>query len=209
VRKFNRVEAPAGWAASEAKWNQQWVTLLQGNPRATFSWYRSGGQSARDVALPALKEQTLAHCSFCDGFPVEGISRETIEHFRPKCEGKFPERAYSWENLYYCCDQCQSCKGEGWDEGLLAADADDYTFERFFEFDFTTGEMRPSTNATEGDRQRATITLQMYGLDSPSRRRRRCLELRKWTRTKAKGRVLDEFAYRDYLAPVPGSSKGN
>jgi len=48
---------------------------------------------------------TQAHCAFCDG-QIGAESRETVEHFRPK--GLFPELAYAWDNLFPCCDLCQS-----------------------------------------------------------------------------------------------------
>jgi uncharacterized protein (TIGR02646 family) len=102
------------------------------------------------------------------------VSNETIEHLRPK--SKFPEHAYTWKNLYYCCDACQNAKREEWDEALLCADAEEYSFSRYFEFDFTTGGIKPNSLASEQDRLRAAITVKLYGLDSQSRRRNRLRE---------------------------------
>ena len=122
---------------------------------------------------------------------------DTIEHFCPK--SAFPHLAYTWDNLYYCCDRCQSHKGEKWDDGLIAPDAHDYNFGRYFEFDFTTGAIRPSTTASDAEKHRAEITISMYGLDTDKRRRFRRLELKKWSGSDPAGRHLDEFAYRNYL----------
>lgn len=201
MRKFDRIDPPPVWGENEARWNQQWVELLARNGRAQFVWYIFGGRSARDIALPTLKAQTSEHCSFCDGFPVENVSTDTVEHFRPKCHGRFPDRAYSWTNLYYCCCRCQSHKLEKWDDDLLAADDPEYAFHRFFEFDFTTGELRPSSVASDAEKRRATVTISTYGLDTQSRRRFRLIELRKWTRVPPEERHLQEFAYRDFLEP--------
>jgi uncharacterized protein (TIGR02646 family) len=201
VREFNRMNPPAVWAENEARWNGQWVELLARNRAASFSWYRHEGRTTHDIALPTLKAQTGEHCSFCDGFPIEGISLDTIEHFRPKCHGRFPERAYTWGNLYYCCSCCQKEKREKWDENLIAPDAPGHTFNRYFEFDFTTGELRASTNADDADRRRAQTTIDMYGLDTPKRRLLRKLALKKWTESDRHTRALDEHAYRDYLGP--------
>jgi uncharacterized protein (TIGR02646 family) len=208
VRKFDRADPPAAWVENEAKWNQQWVELLQRNAKAAFAWYSHEGSSARDIALPHLKRQTGEHCSFCDGFPVEGVSVDTIEHFRPKCASRFPQHAYTWSNLYYCCGCCQSEKGDQWDDGLLAPDDPEYTFQRYFEFDFTTGAIRPSTIASDADKRRAEVTISMYGLDTDSRRRFRRLELKKWLGAKTKERVLDESPYRDYLESARGVRRG-
>ncbi len=202
MRLFTRANPPLDWNANEEKWNRQWVDLVASNPKAGFAWYMHNGSTAREIALPVLKAQTRDHCSFCDGFPVGSVSNDTIEHFRPKCADRFPEHAYSWTNLYYCCDQCQSKKREQWDDDLLAPDAEGYTFERYFEFDFTTGEMRPSSSADQDDKRRAQITLKLYGLDSGERRRCRLYMMRLWTNTIPERRNLDEFAYRDYLSPA-------
>jgi len=202
VRKFSRVEAPAVWKDNEEKWNRQWVELLDRNVSASFTWYEAEGRSAREHALPFLKAQTSEHCSFCDGYPVSHVSVDTIEHFRPKCRGRFPDQAYSWGNLYFCCTRCQAHKGDCWVDDLLAPDDVEYSFQKYFEFDFTTGEMRPSSTATESEKARARETIRIYGLDSDERRRFRRESLRGWTRTKESERDLSAFAYRDYIDPI-------
>ncbi len=206
MKKFNRSAEPAICTEHSEAWNAQWVARLKANSGAVFSWYHIDKKSAREHMLPALRAQSLGHCSFCDAFPVEGVSNETIEHFRPK--SKFPEQAYSWANLYYCCDACQNAKREQWDDQLLHADAADYEFSRYFDFDFTTGAIRPNPLATEAEQQRAAVTVKLYGLDLPSRRRNRLDEARRYDRSKP-GELLDElWAYRDFLAPARAVETG-
>lgn len=188
--------------ANENKWNQQWVNLLAQNEHAAFSWYQTGKRTAREIALPSLKQQTESHCSFCDAFPVEDVSLETVEHFRPKCRDRFPEHAFTWSNLYYCCSGCQAHKGNKWDLSLLAFDDAEYRFSKYFEFDFTTGEIRPSSQADPALKQRAEVTIAIYGLDTPQRRRWRRLELKKWSHVPKDKRLLTEFAYRQFLEPT-------
>ena len=197
MRKFDRAGEPAICSENSAKWNAQWVARRNSDPKATFSWYRVDDKSARDHLLPALKEQSEGHCSFCDAFPVGGVSNETIEHFRPK--SKFPEHAYTWTNLYYCCDACQNAKREEWDEALLHADGPDYAFSRYFEFDFTTGGIKPNPLATEQDQQRAAITVRLYGLDSPARRRNRLDTAEVFAKCPPGEIPHHRWAYRDYL----------
>jgi uncharacterized protein (TIGR02646 family) len=198
MRRFNRAEEPAICTTHSARWNTQWVERRKTNPNAVFNWYQVEGISSRDHMMPRLREQTQQHCSFCDAFPVEGVSNETIEHFRP--QSRFPDRAYVWSNLYYCCDACQTTKREQWDDRLLHADAEDYQFSKYFEFDFTNGQIRPNPLASEPDQQRATVTLKLYGLDSPGRRRNRLDEARRFTKC-APGEIANElWAYRDFLA---------
>lgn len=197
MRKFSRAAEPAICTTHSAKWNAQWAALRIKNPKAAFSWYEFDGKSARDHMLPALRGQSKGHCSFCDAFPVEGVSNESIEHFRPK--GTFHDQAYTWTNLYYCCDACQSAKREQWDEQLLRADDVEYAFAHYFEFDFTTGAIQPNSRASDEDQQRAAVTVRLYGLDSPSRRRNRRDEARKFAKSKPNEIEVEAWAYRDFL----------
>jgi len=82
---------------------------------------------------------TADHCSYCDGFPMDrsGRTRKTIDHFQPK--ETFPEHAFTWSNLFACCDACQNVKGTRFLEDLLAPDKPDYRFERFFLFNYRSG----------------------------------------------------------------------
>jgi|GEM_PF-328212 len=208
MRKFQRAVEPDAIKEHCEKWNSQWSTLCANNPSAQFSWYSVDGRKANHYILGPLKAQTQAHCSFCDGFPIGGVSNDTIEHFRPKSKSHFPELAYSWSNLYYCCSSCQSAKTDQWDERLLKPDADSYTFEKYFEYDFTTGGMRPNPLAQPIDRKRAEVTIQLYQLNTRVRQRNRLLEARKFEKG-AKGMVgSDEWAYRDFVfGPQSGNGK--
>ncbi|MGL6076881.1 MAG: retron system putative HNH endonuclease [Fimbriiglobus sp.] len=198
MRKFQRASTPEVLVEHGARWTQQWLDLLAKNSKAKFAWYELNGQTARDLLLPFLELQTTGHCSFCDGI-VEGISRKTIEHFRPKNAKSFPALAYAWSNLYFCCDACQSFKLEEWDELLLNPDAEDYACSRYFEFDLTNGEMKPKSTASEADQERAKKTIELYGLDDQSRRRRRLLELRRQSRSMITTSEDELWAYHDFL----------
>lgn len=197
MRKFQRVLEPEVLQQHGKKWTTQWIQLCERNPNANFSWYQVDGRSAREHILPTLAEQTQLHCSFCDAFPVGGVSNETIEHFRPKSQ--FPEFAYRWSNLYYCCNACQSAKGERWDDLLLNPDEEQYSFARYFEFDFTTGEIKPNAVANDTDQRRAQTTINHYNLNSEDRQRNRKLELRKMRRSTDSENEHHLWAYRDFL----------
>lgn len=202
MRKQTRPEEPEVLRKHAAKWNDQWRKRREENPKAAFNWYAADKKSVRDWLLPILRQMTQSHCSFCDTFPLDDRSTEPVEHFKPKSDPRFYEEAYSWANLYYCCELCQSSKGEDWDDALLRPDAHDYLFVKYFTFDYTTGEMKPNDQVVEeGDRSRAETTIRLYGLDCEPRRRRRREELRKWQRSR--DRVLDEWAYRDFLEGGP------
>ena len=201
MRKATRPAMPVVLVENAERWNQQWAALRASNPSAKFQWYELEGRSARDWILDDLSNMTTGHCSFCDSYPLADRSSGggPVEHFRPKYRPEFHFLAYEWTNLYYCCHQCQSNKGDQWDDLLLAPDHAGYDFQRYFAFDFTTGEILASPAASTDDRLRAEVTIRVYGLDSPERRRMRQLEARK--RIGSSETDLDVWAYRDFLEP--------
>ena len=194
MRKQIRPAEPAILIEHGTRWTQQWIELRKRNPAAQFSWYVVNGEPANVLLMPFLRDMTQEHCAFCDAFPFSDRSPETIEHFRPK--SLFPEVAYHWVNLYYCCARCQGEKGGQWDDRLLSPDAPDYSFERYFFFEFTTGALRPNPQATKEDQDRARETIRIYNLDEPKRKARK-LVMRDWRNDPAKN--IDEFGYRDCL----------
>lgn len=198
MRKQTRPTEPEVLKRNSAKWNSQWSDLKSKNSKAPFIWYQHQGKSAREWILPTLREMNQEHCSFCDGFPLVGTSTEPIEHFRPKSIPGFYDQAYTWTNLYYCCEVCNSCKGERWDNRLLAPDAKDYEFHLYFMYDFESGAIAPNPTASQEAQSQAECTIRLYGLDSTDKRRRRRLELRKWQKTNDGD--IDSFGFRDFLA---------
>lgn len=193
MRKFQRLPAPAFLAEKWEQWGLDWEKRHAAQAGASFHWHQVDGEKVNHKLLPTLKAQVQCHCSFCDAFPVSPPSNPTVEHFRPKT--LFPREAYKWENLYYCCDHCQG-KGEDFDEALLRPDGEDYTFERFFRWDFTTGMLEVNEQASPDDQNRAKTTITMYRLNEghPSLRRR---ELRR--RAGATDEPLESIPYRDFV----------
>ena len=141
---------------------------------------------------------TDKRCAFCD----EGLRPDTVEHFRPKHAGAFPELAFAWDNLFPCCCECNQAKGKRFEEGLLNPDAEDYAFNRYFLCNYETGEIEISSRADLEDQVRAEITCRLYGLNSPDRTEARKQELRKWIICRDNGDfTLDDFNYRFFLEP--------
>jgi len=159
-----------------------------------FSWPTIKGITLNQHLLPALKRMTDEHCAFCDAHPVEGVSNETIDHFRPK--SKFPKLCCYWSNLYYACDCCQGHKLERFEPALLRPDASDYDFDRYFIYDHASGEIQINTAATSDDQHRADRTIELLGLNKsgrPKTRKREARIFNEKTRTDDERR---EWAYR-------------
>lgn len=200
MRKISRPPKPQVLVENGDRWNERWKRLKTEKPGAQFNWYKHEGKSARDWIRAALAAMTQEHCAFCDRYTVEP---DSIEHFRPKSDSRFLHLAYAWENLFFCCGGCQNEKREQWDDGLINPDAEDYSFSRYFMFDWGTGGMSPNVKATVADQARAEATIRIYGLDTPTRRRFRLIALR--DRQRSTGMTIDNMPYRDFVEAPPAT----
>ena len=193
MMKLLRPDAPQWLTENSVKWGQAYQKKLTvGN--TAFSWAQHQGENVRDRLLPLLREMTRNHCSFCDGFPIESLLGETIEHFKPKSQ--FPLESYAWGNLFLCCHICQK-KGDEFSQLLLKPDEREYEFDRYFEFDPETGQLAPNRyNQNPNDQERAQVTITLYRLNDFNRPRARKLELKKFAANADDGLSVDDFSYR-------------
>ncbi len=107
------------------------------------------------MIFPALIEQTDAHCSYCDGFPLMSAD-ETIDHFKPK--SKFPLEVCNWENLYVACAHCQKVKEDKFDNLLLRPDESAYEFSAYYFYDSTEHKIKILPNLSDDKLKRAEAT---------------------------------------------------
>lgn len=192
MRKFQRGPEPDYLAQNWEAWGRDWEQHHAAGK--VFYWHKVAGEPVNQKLLPLLKAQTQSHCSFCDSFPVSPPSRDTIEHFRPK--SRFPREAFHWPNLYFCCDHCQQKEATEVEESVLRPDAADYEFDRYFRWDFSTGELLPNERSSSADQQRARETIRFYRLNEKhSGQRKR--EARRFL--KLTDEHLDDWPYRDFL----------
>lgn len=196
MRRIERHDEPACLLANAHAWNEDFAARRRDDPNARFSWrsphcYRH----IRD----ALLRMTADHCAFCDG-PLKVESRATVEHFRPK--SAFAQFAFTWTNLFPCCDMCQSEKRESFDERLLKPDEDGYSFGRYFVANYRTGDIEALPSAPAEEQARAIETIRMYGLNSPERRKARKREWEFYLREREEPEsdvLIDDYHYRFFL----------
>lgn len=192
MHKMERSAQPDCFSASWLAWTEDFVAARQHDPKHLFSW-RS--PACYQEIRRQLSTMTQAHCAFCDG-PIGVESRETVEHFRPK--NTFHNLAYEWNNLFPCCDMCQSNKRENFDPALLKPDEPEYAFDKYFVANFSTGEIEPSPHSDEEARQKADVTIKIYGLNLPARKKARKREWESYQR--GLQACLDDYNYRFFLA---------
>lgn len=162
MMKIERCPSPDWLETNSQKWGEEYERTRSDN------WKSYKVKPVNRHLLPLLREMTNNHCSFCDDYPLE-TSGETIEHFRPK--STFPLLAYQWSNLFYCCNSCQNKKGDRFREELLKPDEEAYAFETYFIYDSITGEIKPNPACSTQNKERAEITIALYGLNKFGRPR--------------------------------------
>lgn len=198
MMKIERPPAPDFLTQRYKKWGRRYKERRDINPDAEFYWTTYNNQRINHLLLDDLMEMTQKHCSFCDGFPIETVSSNTIEHFRPKTQ--FPKLAYCWKNLFYCCSKCQESKSEDFDLKLLKPDVLDYAFEYYFQFDTKTGKIIPNPDRLENefhDFQRAEKTIELYGFNEHGRPEARKRTIRQFV--DSNNPILEDFPYRFIL----------
>ncbi len=193
MRFFNRLPAPDFLAENWEQWGDEYVKRKTADPSYRFNWKRHQNQPVNQRLLPYLHGQTQRHCSYCDAYPPK-LPDKTIDHFRPKGDPRFYHLAYHWENLYFACGHCQQARMEDFDEALLRPDQPGYAFERYFIFNFSTGEIETNPAATPEEMHRAETTIRLFGFN---REGQPLARLREWRLFNA-GRYpdLNEHAFR-------------
>ena len=150
------------------QWGQAFSELLsRGGKSSAFAWKGGIYEEMRHHLSLITKE----HCSFCDSYPVAHISKETIEHYYPKAE--YPLRAFEWENLFYCCDKCQSEANKWAFQETLKPDLPTYHFSDYFYFDLASGELKVMENLEMDNPDsfaKANAFLMRYGISNNPKR---------------------------------------
>ena len=190
--KIVKTPAPDFLRKNYKKWGKRYKAK-RNNPAKSnaFTWAIHKGTKANILLLPFLRIETNHHCSFCDGFPLE-TTGETIEHFRPK--SVFPLISYVWANLFHCCKYCNESKGENPGRNLLKPDKLSYSFEKYFMFDYESGNIEANPALHRDDKLRAENTILIYGLNEFNRPFRRKFYLKQFQKTAKPD--IEDFPYR-------------
>ncbi len=182
-----------GELENQDKWSKQYAAKLENIAKKNnFKWATHKKIAINTRLDPHLAKMTQNHCAFCDIFPLRQ-SGATIEHFRPKTQ--FPYLSHRWDNLFYCCNACQR-KGEKFDEALLKPDEIGYDFEYYFVLDFRNEAIfiRFNPLRNEYEQKRATVTINLYGLNAFDRPEARWQVFNQFQNMNSP--IIDIFSYR-------------
>lgn len=96
---------------------------------------------------PILQAEFARTCVYCRQPDSQAKGQVYgVDHYLPKCD--FPAKACEYENLYYCCNTCNSYKKDHWhktpsDERVLNPCDDELA--KHIRFEKNTGKMVPTT----------------------------------------------------------------
>ena len=196
-----RADQPEILTRLGAQWTAKFKSRRANNAGATFYWPAipvaeriTRLERLNHRLIEILKLQTLNCCSFCGRRPVESKS---IEHYKPK--SRYPDEAYAWANLFYCCSMCQARKREIWHAHLLKPDASDYTFPRYFQWNFRSGHLEPSDSANYQDRRAAQLTICLYNLNHSELRLCRRRARKAWIKSDQTPEDFEDADHPSYI----------
>lgn len=77
---------------------------------------KNGSYEKPDV-VEQLKQDFHNKCYICG---LKGLQDPQVEHLLPHKNGKYPERKYDWNNLFWTCSHCNNVKNQNkYDAGIL------------------------------------------------------------------------------------------
>lgn len=78
---------------------------------------KSGGSYSEPDVVRQLKEDFHNKCYICE---IKDLQDPEIEHLLPHKNGKYAERMFDWNNLFWACGHCNKVKNQAkYDEGII------------------------------------------------------------------------------------------
>lgn len=167
MRSFTRLNPPQTIVDNWEEIGRQYAQKRHINPSYSFSWPQYNYQRLNQIALPTLLAQTDHHCSYCDKFPLHK-GDESIDHFKPKTNPLYYLIVSQWENLYLACKHCQDSKKGNYNDFILRPDAPDFSFSRYFRYNYTNHTIEINPIATLEDQQKAMSTIEVFSFNYPA-----------------------------------------
>lgn len=128
------------------------------------TWNDVGGAEKSSIRA-SLEQMQGRRCAYCEG-DLDALGQH-IEHFWRKAH--YPALTFEWTNLYWSCDQADSC-GHYKDHGAGAYNAADLIKpccdnpDAYFRFR-SDGAISVRPGLSQHDRHRAEETLRVFGLN--------------------------------------------
>lgn len=78
---------------------------------------KSSGSYSKPDVVEQLRKDFFNKCYICE---LDNLQDPQVEHLYPHKNGKYPERKFDWDNLFWACGHCNLVKNHAkYDEGIL------------------------------------------------------------------------------------------
>lgn len=75
------------------------------------------GKYDKPDVIERLKKDFHNKCYICE---MKELQDPNVEHLLPHKNGRYPERKFDWENLFWSCGHCNGIKNNGkYDAGIM------------------------------------------------------------------------------------------
>lgn len=114
--------------------------------------------------LEMIKGELLKMTEYRCSYTGMKLTYETavIDQFKPSNQSIEKD---NWNNLFIVQKVTNQIKANHFNALLLKPDADDYDFDKYFEINFENSKILPRANLSESDKNRAKITIDIFGLN--------------------------------------------
>lgn len=90
---------------------------------------KADGKYDRQDVIERLNKDFHNKCYICE---MKGLQDPNVEHLLPHKNGKYPQRKFDWENLFWSCGHCNGIKNNSkYDDGIMdccKCDPEEYLF---------------------------------------------------------------------------------
>lgn len=84
---------------------------------------KAGGSYNKPDVIDRLKSDFNDKCYLCE---LKNLQDTEVEHLLPHENGKYPERKFDWDNLFWCCGHCNKVKNQKkYNNGIIDCCKDD------------------------------------------------------------------------------------
>lgn len=116
---------------------------------------KASGQYNKPDVIERLRTDFHDKCYICE---LKGLQDPEVEHLLPYGSGKYPERKFDWNNLFWACGHCNKVKNQAkYAVGILNCCIEDP--EELIEFNFKDGEVE--VYAKDRENKKAVLTAEL------------------------------------------------
>ena len=121
---------------------------------------KADGRYDKQDVIERLKRDFHNKCYICE---MKELQDPNVEHLLPHENGKYPERKFDWENLFWSCGHCNGMKNNSkYEEGVLDCCKYDPEKYLYFGIDGESVEIVVMTDSDDTARRTAMLVTEVF-----------------------------------------------